>query len=207
MQSYDIWFLRYGVWQAESFILDCFLPFYTSNNSKNQTFEKLKKTPGDIIILHMWTINDNHMVYVSWDIEHNGQNFWSLWTVFYPFTPLTTRKINILKKWKKKKMPGDIIIIHKCTKNHDHMLHRVPEIQCMMDVILIFYFGLLLPFYPPNDPKNQNFFKNEKNTWIYHHFTHVYQKQWSRDLWFLRYGVWQMDRRTEKVTYRGGCPT
>ena len=103
MQSYDIWFLRYGVWQAESFILDCFLPFYTSSNSKNQTFEKLKKTPGDIIILHMWTINDNHMVYVSWDIKHNGQNFWSLWTVFYPFTPLTTRKINILKKWKKKK--------------------------------------------------------------------------------------------------------
>ena len=103
MQSYDIWFLRYGVWQAESFILDCFLPFYTSNNSKNQTFEKLKKTPGDIIILHMWTINDNHMVYVFWDIEHNGQNFWSLWTVFYPFTPLTTWKINILKKWKKKK--------------------------------------------------------------------------------------------------------
>ena len=26
-------------------------------------------------------------------------------------------------KNKKKKTPGDIIIYHKCTENHDHMLH------------------------------------------------------------------------------------
>ena len=32
-----------------------FLPFYPSNNLKNQNFEKMKKTPGDNIILHMCT--------------------------------------------------------------------------------------------------------------------------------------------------------
>ena len=46
-------------------ILDHFLPFYPPNNPKNQNFEKLKKRPGDIIILHMCTINDNHMIYSS----------------------------------------------------------------------------------------------------------------------------------------------
>ena len=46
-------------------ILDHFLPFYPPNNPKNQNFEKLKKTPGDIIFLHMCTINDNHMMYGS----------------------------------------------------------------------------------------------------------------------------------------------
>ena len=39
-----IWFLGYEIWQTEFFvILDCFLPFYPSNNMKNQHFEKLKK--------------------------------------------------------------------------------------------------------------------------------------------------------------------
>ena len=42
-----------------------FLPFYPPNNPKNQNFEKMKKIPGDIIILHMCTINDNHMMYGS----------------------------------------------------------------------------------------------------------------------------------------------
>ena len=100
-QSYDVWFLRYEVWQTEFFvILDCFLPFYPPNNPKNQNFEKMKKTPGDIIILHMCTINDNHMMYGSWDMEHDRLNFLSFWTIFCTFTPLTTQKIKILKKWK-----------------------------------------------------------------------------------------------------------
>ena len=44
-------------------ILDHFLPFYPPNNPKNQNFEKLKKTHEDIIILHMHTINDNHVMH------------------------------------------------------------------------------------------------------------------------------------------------
>ena len=59
-QPYDVWFLRYGVWQTDFFvILDGFLPFYPPNILKNQNFEKLKKTPGYIIILHMCSINQH----------------------------------------------------------------------------------------------------------------------------------------------------
>ena len=48
-------------------ILDHFLPFYPCNNHKNQNFEKMKKKekPGDIIILQMCNINDNHMMHGS----------------------------------------------------------------------------------------------------------------------------------------------
>ena len=42
-----------------------FLPFYHSNNPQNQNFEKMKKIPGDIIILLLCTTNDNHMMYSS----------------------------------------------------------------------------------------------------------------------------------------------
>ena len=51
---------------------------------------KFKKIPEDIIILHICTINKNHLMYGSWDIEHNRENFLSFWTGFCPFTSLCT---------------------------------------------------------------------------------------------------------------------
>ena len=46
-----------------------------------------KKAPGGIIILHICTINDHHMMHGSWDMECNKHNFLSFWMVFCPFTP------------------------------------------------------------------------------------------------------------------------
>ena len=117
-RSYNMWFLKYEVQQTEFFvILGNFLPFYLLTTK----FWKNEKTLGDIIILRMCTIYDNHMMYGFWDMERDGQYFLSFWTVFCSFIPLTTRKIKLLKKWKKK--PDDVIILHECSKNHDHMLH------------------------------------------------------------------------------------
>ena len=82
-----IWFLKYGVWQTQFFvILEDFLHFHPPNNPKNQNFEKIKKPRGDIITLQLCTINDNHMMYGSWDMECDKHNFLSFWTVFCPFT-------------------------------------------------------------------------------------------------------------------------
>ena len=62
---------------------------------------KILKKSVHIINLQMCTISDSEMMYGSWDMECNGENFLSFWTEFYLFTSLTTRKIKILKKWKK----------------------------------------------------------------------------------------------------------
>ena len=53
--------------------------------------------------------------------------YFSFCTNFCPFIPLTVRKVKISKKMKK--ILGDISILHKCTKNHDNMLH------CFWDMV------------------------------------------------------------------------
>ena len=60
----------------------------------------LKKTPGDIIILHISTINDNHMMYGSWDIECNRQNFFVILDHFLLFYPPNNLKNQNFEKWK-----------------------------------------------------------------------------------------------------------
>ena len=57
-----------------------------------------------------------------------------------------------------KQTPGDIIILHMCIKNYDQMI----IIKKSKFIIII-------------KTHNQNL-KNMKKTWIYHHFTRVYQK-------------------------------
>ena len=75
--SYDVWFLRYMECNRHNFLSfwTIFLPFYPPTNPKNQNFEKMKKTLVDIIILHICTINENHMMHVSWDMERDRHNF------------------------------------------------------------------------------------------------------------------------------------
>ena len=97
-QSYDVWFLRYGAWWTE-FFLSFWTTFCPPTNLKTQKvkFKKMKKNPGYIIILHMCTINDNHMMYGWWDIEHDEQIFLSFWTIFHTFTPKNSKNLNFEK--------------------------------------------------------------------------------------------------------------
>ena len=73
----------------------------------------------------MHKCTNDHILYCLWDMAQDTCNcYFSFWATFCPFTPLTAQKIKIWKKKKKKKKaPGDIIILHKCTKYHDHMLY------------------------------------------------------------------------------------
>ena len=133
--------------------------------------------------------NENHIMHRSWDRERDIQNFLSFWTVFYPSTLLWTWKIKILKKWKK--TPGDIIILHKCNKNHDHILY------CSLDMVrngcncYFAFWAIFCPFNPLTARKIK-IIKKWKKRWRYHHFTIVYQKSWSYAILFLRYDTWQM---------------
>ena len=97
-QTYDARFLRYGVRCTEFFvILGYFLPFHPPPPppppQENQNFEKIKKALADVVLLHVCTLYEDQMMYGSWDIKHNEQNFLSFWAIFCPFTPLKTKKI------------------------------------------------------------------------------------------------------------------
>ena len=178
----------YSSWDIECdrmkmVILGHFFPFtLLPKNLKNQNFEKVKNTSGDIIILRMCTKNHNHMRYGSWDTEWDRQNFLSLWAILCLFTLQSTWKIKILKKWKKKAYR-----YHHFTLDY----HRGQS----SDVCFLRYGGwqtelfVFLDFFCPTTWKIK--ILNEKNTWRYYHFAHVYHKWKSYDVWLLRYGVWQ----------------
>ena len=71
-RSYDVWFLGYKARQPKFFvILGHSLPLTLLTNWKIRILKKSKKPPEDIVILHLCTTNDNHMMHGSWDIERN----------------------------------------------------------------------------------------------------------------------------------------
>ena len=133
------------------------------------------------------------MLYCSWDMACDECYYYSFWAIFCPFTPLTAQKIKNLKKKKKmKKFPGDIIILHKYTKCHDHMLY------CSWDMVRDtwnYYFSFWAIFW------NQNLKKMKKmhgDIIILHMCTINYDQM---NVWFLRYSVSQMDGRTDRKSY------
>ena len=71
-RSYDVWFLGYKARQPKFFvILGHSLPLTLLTNWKIRILKKSKKPPEDIVILHLCTTNDNHMMHGSWDMERN----------------------------------------------------------------------------------------------------------------------------------------
>ena len=187
--SHDVWFLRYKMQHTKFLvILDHFLPFHLPNNLKNQNFEKLKKMPGDIIILHKCAINDNHM-YSSCNMKCDRQNFLSFWTVFCHFTHLTTQKIKILKNWKRKGWRHyHFTHVHHKWQSNDVWFLRYWARQTDFFVILDHF----LPFYPPNKTKYQNFkkfFKMPGNIIILQISTINYNH--------MMYGSWNIEHDTE----------
>ena len=75
-----------------------------------------------------------------------------------PPPPTKTKKIRILKKWKKLLK---ISSFYTCVPKTRIIWGTVPEIWSEADITFC-HFRPFLPFYPPNDPENQKFEKMEK---------------------------------------------
>ena len=111
-----------------------------------------------------------------------------LWVISCPFIlPLKTPKNQNFEKMKK--LAGDIITLHKCTKNHNHMRYsswdREWDRQCFFGIL-----GHFLPFYDPNNEENQNLKK--KKQWKKHlEMSSLYTLSQSYDVCFLR--SWDME--------------
>ena len=70
----------------------------------------MKKAPGDIILLYMCTIKEDHRIYGSSDM------FFDIFGSFLPFSPPKNQKVEKMKK------NGDLIILHACTTNEDNII-------------------------------------------------------------------------------------
>ena len=131
-----IWCMIPEIFNATDQIFCYFGPFFAllpTHPLKTQKIKILNKWKKHLetytIILHKCTNNYDHMLCSSWDMACVRCNYFSFWVIFCPFTPLTAQKIKILKK-NMKKTPGDIIILHMCTKNNDQMMYSSWYMVC-----------------------------------------------------------------------------
>ena len=77
-----------------------FCPFTPLTTWKIKHLKKWKNTWS---YYHFTHVDQTWQPYKVWFLRYgaDGHNFLSFWTIFCPFTPLTTQKIKILKKGKK----------------------------------------------------------------------------------------------------------
>ena len=132
-------------------ILDHFLHFHPPKKQKIPKFWKNEKKQNKkqkkleiLSFYHKWQSYDvSFLRYGAWQTE-----FFVILDHFSLFHPPEKSKF-----WKNENAWRHIS--HKCTKNHDHMLH------CSWDTMhdrCNSYFSFWAIFYPfTNDPKNQNF--------------------------------------------------
>ena len=64
--------------------------------------------------------------------------------------------------WKKeKKIAGDIVILHMCTKSHNHMKYSSRDMELYRIFLVIL--GHFFPFYTPHPPPTPHPLKNPEN--------------------------------------------
>ena len=116
-------------------------------------FLALKDSLWDIIIIHIWPIFPEIWSVTDRIFCHFGPFFAFLY-------PLTTQKINILKKWKKnpRRYYHFTHVYHKWRQLYDAWFLKYEAWQQNF----LSFWTVFCSFTPPNNPKNQNFGKLKK---------------------------------------------
>ena len=112
---------------------------------KKSKFWKMKKIPGDIIILHQCTINDNHVMYGSWDMKLTDRFFCYLDHFLPLYLPNNPKNQN----FEKLKKHLETLSFYTSVPKIMIICYNVSKIWCLMDVIVIFNFGLFSTLLPP----------------------------------------------------------
>ena len=84
-------------------------------------------------------------------MEHDRQNFWSFWAIFYPFPQ--TKKSKFLKNELKKKNAWRYLSFYTCVPQIMIIRCMVPEIWSATD-IFFYNFGPPFALLPTNNPEN-----------------------------------------------------
>ena len=135
--------------------------------------------------MHKWKSYDVwFLIYGVWQTK-----FFLTVDNFLPFySPSNPENHNFEKNEKNKLRYYHFIHVHHKWKSYDVCFLRYKAWQTDFFVVLDHF----LPFYPTNNPKKSKFWKNEIQTWRYHHFKQEYQKLWSYAIPFLIHGTWWM---------------
>ena len=85
-----IWCMVLLIWSITDKIFCHFGPFFAILNPmgpQSRNFEQMNKVLGDIIISQMCAINDNHMIYGFWDLEHDKARVFCHFEPFFAILP------------------------------------------------------------------------------------------------------------------------
>ena len=144
-----MWCMLTQIWSATDTIFCHFRPFFAL--LPNNWQQKLRFGKNAKNNLSFYTCGPQMMI--IWcmvpEISSTTNNFLSFWTIFCPFTHLTTRKIKILKKWKKlQEVLSFKHEYHKWKSYHVWLLRygaRQTEFFCILDHFLPFYTAFFSP--------------------------------------------------------------
>ena len=194
-QSYEVWFLRYGPWRAECFVILDHFSHSPLPPLINQKIKILKKWKNHLEILSLYTSVPQMtitwcMVLEIWSVTDK------MFCYFGPFFALFTLLTNLKNQnfEKVKKSPWNNIILYKCTKNHDHLVYCSLDMACNRCNCYFSFWAIFCPFTSLTAQKTKFKKKMKKNTWRYHYFTLVYQKLWSYAILLLsfRFLTWKI---------------
>ena len=120
-----IWCMLTQIWSDSTDIIFCHLrPFFAFlSHYWPHKLKFGKNVKKQLSMLSFYTCVP--LIKIIWYMVHEiwsstDRSFLSHWAIFCLFTPVTPWKMKISKM---KKNPGDIIILHKCIKNHYHLLY------------------------------------------------------------------------------------
>ena len=124
----------FGSWDTEwdrqknFLILGHFLPFYLPLIIPNIKILKKRKKCLEILSFYtyMCTINEDHMIYGSWNMVQQTEIF----DIFGPFLPI--QPLENLEN-------GHITTLHICTINNNHMMYRSWDMECDRHNFLSFW--------------------------------------------------------------------
>ena len=140
-ESYDAWFLRYKVQRTKFFVTwSNFLSFDHTKNPKFQNFEKIKKTPRDIIILHLHTCVPQLTIFDIWFVSVT--EIFVILGYLLPFYPPNNPENQKFEKMKKNYWR----YYHFTHKYHKWKSHDVWFLRYGVQFFLIL--DHFLPFYP-----------------------------------------------------------
>ena len=109
----------------------------------------------------MNTINKNHMMYGSWDINCKRQIVLSSWAIFCPFKPLTPQEAKVSQKKTKKKKTKRYQQLTQVYQKHDNMLYYSWDMACDRCNYYFSFWSIVCPFTLITSQKLK-IWKNEK---------------------------------------------